>query len=427
MASTLASFLFGISMAAFGTGIGRAQSPDLATAERELVAVFERPAGTPLGAPQQQKLAEWLQRYEGKDLGPLGYGKALDFYIRRDALGGAASLDEFFAHHDRIANAEHATMAGRIYLVAMREESRKQDQDQARLQRWAERSAALFPDLTMVARQAVLLSGSIANAEGFRQALVRGMHRAASDDATKDRFLAILYAPLSDGGASASGGGRDVVATAQPVIPSSPMVDTNGTRRGPTESNTDGPAAVRGDGPSSTKATATGAAGAGAVVPYLAIEHALHAEPGLQLADLRGKVVVLDFFASWSSACLTSISARNELQARHGQALRVLGVTMFCGFGTDFPAGTTRAVVGNSVLGLDRNREIALYENLSRAFAIAYPILFTTDLCARRTWAVGELPTSIVIGRDGRIVGRVTGSGPDAQNQLAELVAQAMR
>ena len=65
MASTLASFLFGISMAAFGTGIGRAQSPDLATAERELVAVFERPAGTPLGAPQQQKLAEWLQRYEG--------------------------------------------------------------------------------------------------------------------------------------------------------------------------------------------------------------------------------------------------------------------------------------------------------------------------------------------------------------------------
>lgn len=427
MASTLARFLFGISMAALGTGLGRAQAPDLATAERELAAVFERPAGTPLGAPQQQKLAEWLQRYEGKDLGPLGYGKALDFYIRRDAVGGAAALDEFFAHHDRIANAEHATMAGRIYLVAMREESRKQDHDQTRVHRWAERSAALFPDLTMVARQAVLISGSIADASGFRQALVRGMHRTAADDATKDRFLAILYAPLSDGGASAAGSGRDVVAPTQPLFPSSPMVDTGGTKPGPGGANDGGSAGSPDVGKAPKPTAAPGVGSVGTPLPHLVIEHALHTEPGLQLADLRGKVVVLDFFASWSSASLTLMSTRNELQTRHGRALHLLGVTTFCGFGTDFPIGAKTPSDGISVVGLDRNREIALYENLSRALSIDRPILFTTEQCLRKTFDIAELPTSIVVGKDGRIVGRVSGSGRDEQRLLAELVAQAMR
>lgn len=375
---------------------------DLATAARELDTMFERPQGTPISAAQKQQLADFLQRYAGQDLGPLGYARALDCYFRRDALGGATVLDEFFGKHERIGNAEHATMAGRLYLVALREECNRTGADVGKVHLWAERAAALFPDLTTVARQATFLAPKLADAAAFRIALVRGMQRAAADDATKDRFLTLLYTPVADGGVSIAGGGRDVVA-GQVGAPVAPVAPT--------------PAAGLG----------AGAARVGSEVPELPVEHVLNADAGFRLADLRGKVVVLDFFATWCPPCRTGIPGLQKLQGAHPEAMKLIGVTRFFGKGMDFAGGAKLPHGGKSVADLSREDEIAVNTTFVKAFAIDYPVLFTTEQATKETFGVTAIPTTFVIGKDGKIVGRVLGNGDEELKKLAALVEQALR
>lgn len=403
-----------------------AQAVDLAAAEQELATMFDRAAGTPIADAQKQKLADFLRRHDGQDLGRLGYARALDFYFRRDAVGGAAVLDDFFTRHDRIAQAEHATMAGRIYLVAMREESRKQDLDVAKLHRWAERTAAMFPDLSTVARQATMLTSGLADAPAFRQALVRGMLRSSADDAAKDRFLTLLYTPLVDGGVNAAGSGRDVVATTPAIAPVAAGATTSpgiATSNNPTSSATAAPTST----PQKASAEATTAVRVGDPLPELPIEHALQAKPEFRLADLRGKVVVLDFFATWCPPCRTGIPELLKLGQKTGDQLQIVGVTRFYGRGMDFAGDAKAPHGGKSVTGLARPDEVTVNTTFAKAFAIDYPILFTTEKAMKETFGVGAIPTTIVVGKDGRVVGRVLGSGEADQRKLAEVVAQALR
>ena len=60
--------------------------------------------------------------------------------------------------------------------------------------------------------------------------------------------------------------------------------------------------------------------------PALAVENWLNAEP-IDLSAQRGKVVMLDFWATWCGPCIASIPHNNELAAKYkDQGLVVIGV-----------------------------------------------------------------------------------------------------
>ena len=64
----------------------------------------------------------------------------------------------------------------------------------------------------------------------------------------------------------------------------------------------------------------------GSPPPTLAVENWINSE-SLTLQDLKGKVVLLDFWATWCGPCIRSIPHNNELQAKHAEAgLVVIGV-----------------------------------------------------------------------------------------------------
>jgi thiol-disulfide isomerase/thioredoxin len=380
---------------------------DLAVAARELDAMFQRPPGTPISDAQKQQLAEFLQRHEGQDLGPLGYARALGCYFRREARAGAEVLDEFFGKHERIGNPEHATMAGRLYLVALREECNRATVDVERVHRWAERAAALFPDLPTVARQATFLVPKLADAAAFRLALVRGMQRSGTDDAGKDQFLALLYAPVADGGVSVAGAGRDVVGPAPTVVaPAAPP---------PAASKT----------PDATPAAS--ALRIGELAPDLPVEHALNAEAAFRLADLRGKVVVLDFFATWCPPCRSGIPELRKLLEGREDQVRLVGATRFFGRGMDFQGDAKPPHGGKTVSGLGRDAEITLNTTFAKAFQIDYPIVFTTEKAMKDDFRATVIPTTFVLDKDGKVVGRVLGNGDEEQKKLSELVEAALR
>jgi thiol-disulfide isomerase/thioredoxin len=118
------------------------------------------------------------------------------------------------------------------------------------------------------------------------------------------------------------------------------------------------------------------------------------------VAELRGRVVVIEFWASWCVACRLSVPTLNAWKDRYGaQGLTVLGVT------TDPPAIAMEASV---------------------ELGIEYPVLSDDDAETSRVYRAMALPTLFLIDRQGVVrdvmVGYSSARLAQAEAKLQELV-----
>ena len=121
------------------------------------------------------------------------------------------------------------------------------------------------------------------------------------------------------------------------------------------------------------------------------------------LEGLRGRVVLLDFWATWCAPCLKSMPELEALHRRLGaKGLTVLGVSI----DEDGPAKVRK---------------------FAKARKVTYPIAI--DSAEAPAWAdyrVKAVPAAFLIDRDGRIVAQWTGVAVDAKTleaKLGELLA----
>ena len=122
----------------------------------------------------------------------------------------------------------------------------------------------------------------------------------------------------------------------------------------------------------------------------------------LDLADYKGKVVVLDFWATWCGPCRAEIPGFIELQKRYtGQGFSMIGIAI-----QDEP---------NSV------------EEFYREFKMNYPVAVGTERIAELYGGILGLPTTFLIGRDGRIYAKHTGGVNPAliEEEVQELLAMS--
>lgn len=104
----------------------------------------------------------------------------------------------------------------------------------------------------------------------------------------------------------------------------------------------------------------------------------------LRLSDYRGKVVLLDFWATWCAPCRDEIPRFVEWQTKYGnEGLQVIGVSM-----DDY---------------------LEPVQKFSREFRINYPVAVGTQELASQYGGILGLPVNIVIGPDGRIVSKHLG------------------
>ncbi len=117
----------------------------------------------------------------------------------------------------------------------------------------------------------------------------------------------------------------------------------------------------------------------------------------VSLADLRGKVVWVDFWASWCPPCRAETPVLRDLHARHrADGLELVGISV-----QESSADDVRRYV--------------------ETYGIGYPVVADLTGSIFRAWQVYGLPTQFLIGRDGTI--RAVVQGPVDAETADRLVA----
>ena len=104
----------------------------------------------------------------------------------------------------------------------------------------------------------------------------------------------------------------------------------------------------------------------------------------VSLSDLRGRVVLLTFWASWCQECRPEMPAFEQLHR-------------------DFTA------LGLTVLGVNVREGTQAIESYARELGLTFPLVLDSNGEIRRSYGVIGLPTTFLIGRDGRTVALAVG------------------
>jgi len=122
-----------------------------------------------------------------------------------------------------------------------------------------------------------------------------------------------------------------------------------------------------------------------------------------RLADARGRVVLLNFWASWCEPCRTEIPSL-ELFAQREEHEGVV------------------------VMAVNHRETDAAIRRFLEQMPVSLPILRDADGAAARDWGIRVFPTTVLVGRDGlarfSIVGEVDWLAPKLSNLLGPLLMQ---
>src|SRR6202140_1038290 len=120
----------------------------------------------------------------------------------------------------------------------------------------------------------------------------------------------------------------------------------------------------------------------------------------ISLSQYKGKVVLVNFWATWCDPCRVEIPWLIEMQQKYGnKGFTVLGVAM--------------DEEGKSVVAPFVAKE--QFDVSGRKSTMSYPIVLGNDDIAEKFGGLLGSPTSILISRDGKQVKRITGIISEAE------------
>jgi thiol-disulfide isomerase/thioredoxin len=143
-------------------------------------------------------------------------------------------------------------------------------------------------------------------------------------------------------------------------------------------------------------------------LPASALDASLKTIDGkaFKLADLKGKVLVIDLWATWCGPCRSSTPELVSLQKEYGPR-------------------------GFEVVGLDIDPDSDTPEDVrdfAKQFDINYKVAFADRELAMSLMRGGNIPQSMVVGRDGQIIEHLVGFSPtNTPKRLREAIEKALQ
>ena len=117
------------------------------------------------------------------------------------------------------------------------------------------------------------------------------------------------------------------------------------------------------------------------------------------LSSLRGKIVILEFWATWCSPCRESVPELNEMYERfRGKNVELLGISV--DKGGDAPSAVRAFLTEH---------------------AVAYPVLLD-DRNVNSSYGVSGIPAMFIIDKEGKVVKQFTGFIPGLGRTLSKEV-----
>jgi thiol-disulfide isomerase/thioredoxin len=128
-----------------------------------------------------------------------------------------------------------------------------------------------------------------------------------------------------------------------------------------------------------------------------------------KLSAHQGKVIVLDFWATWCPPCKASLPALQRVYDRHKDSAEVLVVSV----NTDNAQAQSSKVPG--------------YMRMQK---LDFPVLFDRNNAVSLTYNVQSIPTMVVVGRSGKVhsvqVGLPAGNTAGIEAHLEKKIAEAL-
>ena len=121
----------------------------------------------------------------------------------------------------------------------------------------------------------------------------------------------------------------------------------------------------------------------------------------IRLSSFKGKVVIVDFWATWCGPCVKEIPGFINLKNTYGDK-------------------------GFEIIGISVDSDKSAFVNFARERGINYPIVYADDAVQSSYGGIRGIPTTFFIDREGRIAEKIVGAyGEDYFiRRVSELLAQ---
>jgi peroxiredoxin len=123
----------------------------------------------------------------------------------------------------------------------------------------------------------------------------------------------------------------------------------------------------------------------------------------VSLSQFKDQVVVLDFWATWCASCRESLPHLQALAANSDLAKR-----------------------GLVVLAVNEQEDPSTIRTFIDQVHLMLPVVQDTDGAVWRSYGVGVLPVTVVIGRDARVAAIISGGTPETSRQIDGAIIHAM-
>jgi thiol-disulfide isomerase/thioredoxin len=122
----------------------------------------------------------------------------------------------------------------------------------------------------------------------------------------------------------------------------------------------------------------------------------------LELGDLHGKVVVLDFWGTWCPPCVQAVPWLRDLQKKHAKDPLVM-------------------------IGISSDTDERVLRDFRGKNQMEWPEYWDRDRKFQQTWGIRAWPTYVVIDDEGIIRFRSTGTGEPERSRLEEAIKRQLK